>query len=135
MFPSKLCLILSIIAITCLLETLVYLKFGVHTPQTETQTFLSAEEAHRFLADNSDTLVVDVRSPMEFMAKHSPNSINIPLYRLPLEASYFRPNKPVLLVDVGGMRAYQAYWTLRRIRPDISRVYYIRGWLWEQEKK
>ena len=130
MISRNLCLLVGGILIICALETAAYRMFGAAAPQEASRPFLTVEEARRYLAEHADTLIVDLRSRSEFEAGHTPDAVNIPLYAISDMASGLPADKPVLLVDLASLRAYQAYWTLRRLRPDIAELHYVQGWLW-----
>lgn len=118
------------IALICLLQTLAYRLFGP-TPAAQPEHHrLSVDEARQFMANHPDVLLVDLRSPAEFAAGHTPQSINIPLYALPDRAKELPANRPVLLVDIFNARTYQGYRVLRRLRPDITDMHAVDGWLW-----
>lgn len=135
MISRKALLLVGTIALICVLETALYHMFGAHTPEEVPQRFLTVAQARRYLAQHEDVLVIDMRTRREFAAGHTPEAINIPLYQIHRLAADLPSTRPVLLVDVASARAYQGYWTLRRLRPDIAEVYYVRGWLWADNFK
>ena len=56
-----------------------------------------------------DALLIDVRSPMEFLMGHIKGSENIPLNRLPNHLEDIKAkNKPVLVFCASGMRSENA---------------------------
>lgn len=134
MLSRQACLLVGGILLICALETVAYRMFGAAAPQDAPSPFLTTEEARRYLAEHAETLIVDLRSRGEFEAVHTPDAINIPLYAMSGMASSLPADRPILLVDLGSARAYQAYWALRRLRPDIAEIHYVRGWLWDAQR-
>ena len=130
MLSRQACLLICGIAFIGALQTAAYHMFGTAAPKDAPKAFLTVEEARRYLAEHAGTLIVDSRTPSEFKAGHTPDAVNIPLFSMAEMASGLPANRPILLVDLASVRAYQAYWTLRRLRPDISEIHYVRGWLW-----
>ena len=61
------------------------------------------------LIKNPDTLVVDVRSPLEYAAEHIPGAQNIPLEEVTTRLTEFRSiHKPVVLYCRSGNRSGMA---------------------------
>lgn len=61
------------------------------------------------ILDSGNYVVIDVRSDMEFAAGHAENSINIPLFMIPLKADEIMSmHQPVLLCCASGARSGQA---------------------------
>lgn len=57
----------------------------------------------------SETIVIDVRSPMEFMGGHVAGSINIPLQEIPAKLEEIKSMKgKILLCCASGNRSGQA---------------------------
>ncbi|MCD6012121.1 MAG: rhodanese-like protein [Flavipsychrobacter sp.] len=54
------------------------------------------------------SVVVDVRTPSEFMRGHVAGSINIPLDELPLRLNEVRNKKAIILCCASGMRSGNA---------------------------
>lgn len=52
-----------------------------------------------------DHVLVDVRTPMEFMQGHLPNAVNIPLNELPSRAQEVPGDMPVIVVCATGNRS------------------------------
>lgn len=60
------------------------------------------------LLKHSDTVVVDVRTPGEFMGGHVAGSINIPLNEVPARVDEFKDMGKVVLCCASGGRSGQA---------------------------
>ena len=131
----KTLLIIVTLALCCALETAAYHMFADPGPQDAPQRFFSVEQARAYLAQHPDALIIDLRTRQEYAARHNAGTVNIPLFQLHDLASGLPAGRPVLLVDVASARAYQGYWTLRRLRPDIAEIHYVRGWLWADNVK
>ncbi len=120
-------LLIGTIALLCALETWAYHSFGKHAQTGIARHSLNVQEAQRYIAAQSDLVVVDVRTKHEFSGSHLPGAINMPLFELYNQASTLPSNCPILLTDIAGARANQAYKLLRRLRPDIAEMYYVNG--------
>lgn len=57
---------------------------------------------------NDKTLVVDVRTPAEYMGGHVVGSTNIPLDEVPGQLPYFKRQEKVVLCCASGNRSGQA---------------------------
>lgn len=65
-------------------------------------------ESASVLLQQPGTVVVDVRTPGEFMGGHVANSINIPLDEIPGRMDEIRKMKNVVLCCASGMRSRNA---------------------------
>jgi len=87
--------------------------------------------------NDSDTIVVDVREPEEFLKGHIENSINTPLGNLPAHLSKLEAhkNKPVLIACQTGTRSLSAGKILTKA--GFEQVFVITGGMqaWENDYK
>ncbi len=87
--------------------------------------------------NDTDTIVIDVREPPEFILSHISEAINIPLGKLPEELSKIsnNKNKPVLLSCQTGTRAASAGKILTKA--GFEQVFVITGGMdaWENDYK
>jgi phage shock protein E len=66
----------------------------------------------------ADTVVVDVRSPAEYMGGHVAGSINIPVNEIPGRIAEFKQMKNVVLCCASGIRSATAYMFLKQNNID-----------------
>jgi rhodanese-related sulfurtransferase len=87
--------------------------------------------------NDSDTIVIDVRDPEEFLKGHIENAINTPLGNLPAHLSKLEAhkNKPVLIACQTGTRSASAGKILTKA--GFEQVFVITGGMqaWENEYK
>ncbi len=87
--------------------------------------------------NDSDTLVIDVREPEEFLKSHIENAINTPLGNLPAHLSKLEThkNKPVLIACQNGTRSTSAGKLLTKA--GFEQVLVITGGMqaWENDYK
>jgi len=87
--------------------------------------------------NDSDTIVIDVREPEEFLKGHIENAINTPLGNLPAHLSKVEAhkNKPVLIACQTGTRSASAGKILTKA--GFEQVFVITGGMqaWENEYK
>jgi rhodanese-related sulfurtransferase len=87
--------------------------------------------------NDSDTIVIDVRDPEEFLKGHIENAINTPLGNLPAHLSKLEAhkNKPVLIACQTGTRSASAGKILTKA--GFEQVFVITGGMqaWETEYK
>ncbi len=123
-------IILAAIVFIALGETLTYRLFKpsrVEEPVPRGE--LTAEQARAYMLQNQNLVLIDVRSRKEFAADHLPDALNIPIHSLPRLLAQIPRDHPVLVYCVEGFRAIQAYKLLKRLRPDLSNIRYVAGWL------
>jgi phage shock protein E len=70
--------------------------------------------------------IVDVRSPGEFQMGHVKGSINIPLDKLPSQASELKKKQPIITCCASGMRSASAKNILTS--KGLEQVYNGGGW-------
>ena len=74
------------------------------------------------LVKDPSTIIVDVRSPMEFAMEHIPNAINIPVEQIPYKMDEFKSFKnPVVVYCRSGARSGMALGILQQ--NGITNVY------------
>lgn len=87
--------------------------------------------------NDSDTIVIDVREPEEFLKGHIENAINTPLGNLPAHLSKLEThkNKPVLIACQTGTRSASAGKILTKA--GFDQVFVITGGMqaWENDYK
>lgn len=115
------------IALLAVLETGVYLKFRTELRPSALLAYIPAEEATEYLRNTPHALLVDVRTYREYTGAHLPGAINIPFYTLTKAAASLPADKPIILYCFTGLRSAQAYKNIRRLRPDITDVRYVKG--------
>jgi len=85
---------------------------------------VSAEDVRDRIGDPG-TLVVDVRTPEEFMLYSIPGSLNIPLSQLEARHREIDGSKEIIIACKVGKRAYQAYLILKRL--GFARISILEG--------
>ena len=88
---------------------------------------VTPEEGEKIIQQKKDLVIIDVRNPNEYVVKHYPGALNIPVNELEARLSEVPAGKPVLLYCVRGVRAGRSYEILKEKRPDIEELYYIKG--------
>lgn len=66
---------------------------------------VSVEAAARFVADNPNAQLIDVRRPAEFNAEHAKGALNIPLDTLLRAIDRIDPNRPTFAICQSGYRS------------------------------
>ncbi|MCZ2442957.1 MAG: rhodanese-like domain-containing protein [Flavobacteriales bacterium] len=80
------------------------------------------------LLRSQDTMIVDVRTPVEFMGGHVAGSVNIPLHELPNRLHEFKAAcKPMVLCCASGARSAQAAYYLSQ--QGVADCYNGGSWL------
>ncbi|MBE2247560.1 MAG: rhodanese-like domain-containing protein [Candidatus Competibacteraceae bacterium] len=80
------------------------------------------------LLQSDEVIIIDVRTPTEFMGGHVANSINIPLHELPMRMHEFTElKKPVVLCCASGGRSAQAAYYLSQ--QGIAHCYNGGSWM------
>ena len=69
--------------------------------------FITSNDA-KDLIDNHEVVIVDVRSPEEFMGGTAPGAINIPVSILPVRVNELDSDKHILVFCRSGARSAQA---------------------------
>ncbi len=123
---NAVCLVLCLAALA-LLETVVYQHYGNHTLERRPSFCLNTQQAQDLIAREKNLVIVDVRTANEFSFNALPHSLNMPLFRLRKLAPQIAQESSVLIVDLLGIRSTQAYKILRRERPDLKNIYYLKG--------
>ena len=85
---------------------------------------ISAEDVRDRIGDPG-TVVVDVRTPEEFMLYSIPGSLNIPLSQLEARHREIDGSKEIIIACKVGKRAYQAYLILKRL--GFARISILEG--------
>jgi len=88
---------------------------------------ITPKEAKVLIQQKGDLVILDVRTPSEYVAAHYPNALNIPIDELETRISEVPTGKPVLMHCAIGKRAEYGYGIMKAKRPDIKKLYYIRG--------
>ncbi|MTJ93234.1 MAG: rhodanese-like domain-containing protein [Desulfovibrio sp.] len=127
---ARLLKILAVLLVIACVETFAYWRFAVPADEgAGASAALSPEEARRYMRLATDMLVIDVRSQKEFADGHLPNAVNMPLYAFHHLVKDIPQKTAVLLHCQYGYRSRQAYKLFRRLRPDITHVWYVAGQL------
>jgi rhodanese-related sulfurtransferase len=66
------------------------------------------------LLKSGDTIIVDVRTPEEFMGGHVAGSINIPINEIPMRLDEFKGMKQIVLCCASGARSQNATFYLQQ---------------------
>ncbi len=70
---------------------------------------LNTKQYHaQYYENNADHMLVDVRTPQEFVQGHLPGAINIPLNALPGRTNEVPTGKPAIIVCATGNRSITA---------------------------
>lgn len=90
---------------------------------------ITLEEAKQLLKENSDAILIDVRSPQEYMENHLNGAILMPLYELKENISYIIKDKSSLIIVYCqyGTRSKKAVQILNKM--GYFNVYNIKGGL------
>ncbi len=87
--------------------------------------------------NDSNTIVIDVREPLEFVPSHIESAVNIPLGKLPEELVKLEPHKktPILIACQSGTRSASAGKILTKA--GFEQVFVITGGMqaWENDYK
>ena len=95
---------------------------GTISPQQYQSTFVS---------NNTDHILVDVRTPEEFLSGHIAGAVNIPLQELPQRLSEIPTDKDVVVYCRSGNRSAQASGILAS--NDYTNIYDLGGVIaWQQ---
>jgi Rhodanese-like domain len=71
-----------------ILQAAVPLTQDRRVPGEETPiAFISVAEVHRLIREGAEVRFVDVRSPMEYWARHIPGAVSMPVNTLPRRAA------------------------------------------------
>lgn len=96
---------------------------------------VSIDEAHELIINNKDILILDVRTPAEFMSGHIPNAINIPYNILPVRINEIEKykNRIILVHCQSGGRSSSAVAILEQ--NGFTKIYHMnRGFgAWKYE--
>ncbi len=98
----------------------------------EQDFFISSDElAYNIIKNTGAFKLIDVRSRDEYINYHFPGSINIPIERITekhfQEELRIKPNKRVLLISNGGVKATKAWQLCRRM--NYENIYVLDGGL------
>lgn len=88
---------------------------------------ISGAQAEMMIKTNNNILILDARSPEEFMSEHIPNAINIPVDDMQYNMStlnYYRQYK-IIVYCGSGVRSKRASDIL--IKNGFSKVYNLNG--------
>ncbi len=90
---------------------------------------LSYENLKKLIRNNSDIIIVDVRSPQEFAENRINSSINIPVYEIEHNAvSYLKNRNSIIIVYCqSGVRSKKACTILEKL--GYTNVYNLTGGL------
>jgi rhodanese-related sulfurtransferase len=88
---------------------------------------ITPSRARKLLKHDPDILLIDVRSPEEYMEGHIPGSINIPVEVLEWEICNLQisPYVPIMVYCKTGLRATSAAWLL--VSLGFNTVYNLGG--------
>lgn len=86
---------------------------------------LSPEEAYKFINDNKDTVILDVRTKEEFGSGHIPNAKSFPLYEIPSRVGELEKFKdePILVYCATGGRSPAAIKHL--LENNFTNIYHL----------
>lgn len=89
---------------------------------------ISPEQARAYIQSTPDVFILDVRTQREFAVQHVTNAYNIPIKNLPQRVHEIPRDRPVLVYCSIGCRSPLACDIIRKVRPDIKGLLFIRGW-------
>ncbi|WP_291323823.1 rhodanese-like domain-containing protein [Desulfonatronospira sp.] len=69
--------------------------------------------------------LIDVRSPAEYAAGHSPSAENMTVDQLEEDIDSFTDEKPIVFICSTGARSGEAYYLFLDKRSDLKGVYYV----------
>jgi rhodanese-related sulfurtransferase len=88
---------------------------------------VAPEDARTLIRQKADLVLLDVRNPDEYAEQHYPGALNIPVNELEQRVSEVPAGKPVLVYCAKGLRAGRAYDIMKKRRPDVTELYYLKG--------
>lgn len=107
----------------------IYYHFPGEEDTLEFRYGFTVEETIQVIASDTTLVLVDIRSPSDYVAGHVAGSINIPAKQITRHFSTFRTwenaARNIFLISSDGKEAKA--WTSRLHRKGISRVWYMRG--------
>lgn len=86
---------------------------------------ISVSDARAMMQSSSNVLVIDVRTPEEYVQGHLKGAINIPLSDLPPRIEALEQNRPILVYCQTGYRSAQASSIL--VKAGFTKVYNLEG--------
>lgn len=93
---------------------------------------LSEGEIKQKLKRPKDVVLIDVRQPYEYKAKHLPGAINIPISHLKKKNKLIPENKEIILYCQTGIRSKNAARMIKK-KHKVSSISHLKGGLYEWE--
>ena len=109
--------VVAVVSITCFNFFCVGQKLTYKT--------ISVSDARAMMESSSNLLVVDVRTPQEYMQGHLKGAINIPLSDLSLRMGELEKDRPILVYCQTGYRSAQASSIL--VKAGFVKIYNLEG--------
>jgi len=109
--------VVAVVSITCFNFFCVGQKLAYKT--------ISVSDARAMMESSSNLLVVDVRTPQEYMQGHLKGAINIPLSDLSLRMGELEKDRPILVYCQTGYRSAQASSIL--VKAGFVKIYNLEG--------
>jgi len=109
--------VVAIVSITCFSFFCVGHRLDYKT--------ISVSDARAMIQASSNVLVLDVRTPQEYVQGHLESAINIPLSDLPIRVGEIEKDRPILVYCQTGYRSTQASTIL--VKAGFTKVYNLEG--------
>ena len=112
---------LAVVAIV----SITYFNFLYLGQRLAYRTIPVSEARAMMQSSSSNLLVVDVRTPQEYLQGHLRSAINIPLSDLPIRVGGIEKDRPILVYCQTGYRSTQASTIL--VKAGFTEVYNLEG--------
>lgn len=122
-----------IIAVSFIIISLIFPSY-----RSKTCKSITPEEVKKLMnSDMTNIILIDVRTPQEYINGHIKGSINIPLQILSAEVEFrnLDKNTKVIIYCESGIRARKAIGILKKMNfTDVNSMRGIKSWPYELEK-
>ncbi len=88
---------------------------------------ITPQAANAFMENTPDLVILDVRNSNEYEAAHYPGALLIPLPELETRVGEIPAGRPVLIHCAKGVRAEKALPIIKKARPDLTDIVFIKG--------
>ncbi|WP_169891032.1 rhodanese-like domain-containing protein [Litchfieldia alkalitelluris] len=95
-------------------------------------TNLNEAEIKKKLKRPKDVVLIDVRQPYEYKAKHLPGAINVPISHLKRKNEMIPEDKEIILYCQTGIRSKNAARMIKK-KHKVSSISHLKGGLYEWE--
>ncbi|MFA8450072.1 MAG: rhodanese-like domain-containing protein [Bacteroidales bacterium] len=87
---------------------------------------IKAKELKKWMSENKDFQLIDVRSENEFKEKHIPGALLIPMDQIPNQLKLIEKNKPIVIYCLSGIRSFKTALYLKQ-ELNLEEVYNLKG--------